>query len=197
MLAASRVRTSDGQSMGCRPRKRGGFSVDPVALLHREHKLILEQLNMIEATIGPQSARRGVLTKASRNTLRELLAFFTRRVGVHFKREAMLITTLTRILGRKSGQRNQFQSLLEEHRLLKADASAVMKKLIALEKAGSGSSLLPEQHKGLRALLADLRSFVGRYRSHLSCEERILFVLADMRLTEEQKLRVGHHMLQV
>src|SRR3990167_2062034 len=113
--------------MGSRSHRWGKFSVDPVALLQREHAMILEQLVMIETTIGPRSARRGALAKADRSTLRELIKFFTQRVGVHFKREAMLITALRRILGRKPEERNQFQGLLDEHRMLKADASAVMK----------------------------------------------------------------------
>jgi hemerythrin-like domain-containing protein len=159
--------------------------------------MILEQLAMIETTIGPQSGRRGVLTKTNRNTLRELLRFFTRRISIHFKREAMLITALTRILGRKPEERNQFQSLLDEHRMLKADASAVMKKLNAQEKEAGGYSLLPERNNGFRTLVAELRTFVRRYRGHISCEERILFVLADMRLTAEQKQRISHRMLQV
>ena len=159
--------------------------------------MILEQLIMIETTIGPRSSRGSVLTKANRSTLRELIKFFTHRVGVHFKREAMLITALRRILGRKPEEQNQFQSLLDEHRMLKADASAVMKKLNAQGKEENGDSLLPERDGGCRTLAVELRTFVRRYRGHLSCEERILFVLADMRLTAEQKRRISRRMLQV
>lgn len=160
--------------------------------------MILEQLIMIETTIGPRTTRRGVLTKANRSTLRELLTFFTHRVGIHFKREAMLIEALRKIHERKREERNQFQSLLDEHRMLKADATAVMKKLTAQEnKPDGGQALLPEQNNGLRTLAAELRTFIRRYRGHVSCEERILFVLADMRLTAEQKQRISHRMLQV
>ncbi len=160
--------------------------------------MILEQLDMIETAIGPRPARRGVLTKANRSTLCELLKFFTRRIGVHFKREAMLIAALGQALDRKREERNQFQSLLDEHQMLKADAFSVMKKLTAREKETGGEpSLLPEQDNGLRTLAAELRTFVRHYRSHLSCEERILYVLAEMRLTAEQKQRVSYRMLQV
>ena len=184
--------------MGSRAQRRGKFSVDPVALLQREHEMIREQLAMIETTIGTRSVRRGVLTKTNRNTLRELLRFFTRRVSIHFKRESMLIAALRRVLDWRHDERNQFQSLLDEHRMLKADASTLMKKLTAKEKdADGGLSLLPEQNNGFRTLAAELRTFVRRYRGHLSCEERILFVLADMRLPATQKQRVSHRMLQV
>lgn len=160
--------------------------------------MILEQLAMIEATMDPRSGRRNVLTKANRNTLRELLTFFTKRIGIHFKREAMLIEALRQIHDRKREERNQFQSLLDEHRMLKADASAVMKKLTAQEKEpDGGQALLPERNNGLRTLAAELRTFIRRYRGHVSCEERILFVLADMRLTAGQKQRVSYRMLQV
>lgn len=159
--------------------------------------MILEQLAMIETTIGTRSLRRGVLTKANRNTLRELLRFFTRRVSVHFKRETLLISALSRVLNGKRDERGQFQSLLDEHRMLKADASAVMKKLGAQKGENGSRSLLPERTDGHRTPAAALRTFIRRYRGHLSCEERILFVLADMRLTAAQKQRLSHRMLQV
>lgn len=183
--------------MGSRAHQGSKFSVDPVALLQREHAVILEQLVMIETTIGPRTRGRAVLTETNQNTLRELLRFFTRRVSIHFKREEMLITALRRIFSRKPAEQNQFQSLLDEHRMLKTDAAAVMKKLNAQGKEENGDALLPERNGGCRTLEAALRTFARRYRGHLSCEERILFVLADMRLTAEQKQRISRRMLQV
>lgn len=171
-------------------RGRTGPAVDPVALLKREHEMILDQLRMIEAILGPRSAGRRRAEnrpEPDRETLRELLRFFTSRVGVHFKREAVLITTLRRVLGCKPEERDQFDTLLLEHRLLRADAAGIVKKLSGKAARASASGADP----------CGIRSFVRQYRGHLACEERILYVLAAMRLSAEQKLRVSRRMLQV
>jgi hemerythrin-like domain-containing protein len=162
--------------------------VDPVALLKREHEMILEQLHMIEATIGRKSRQGCALLEPGRSTLCELFRFFTGRVGVHYKREATLISALSRVVGRKNGEREQFESLLCEHRTMKADAAGIMKQLVK-------HTASPSYADGADPL--GIRSFVKRFRNHIACEERILFVLADMRLAPEQKQRVSHRMLQV
>ncbi len=169
-------------------RTRKEAAVDPVALLKREHEMILEQLHMIEATIGPKSKKGAALLEPGRSTLCELFRFFTGRVDVHYKREATLISALSRVVGRKNGEREQFEGLLCEHRALKADAASIMKRL-------SKHTATPSVADGADRL--GIRSFVKRFRSHIACEERILYVLAGMRLNAEQKQRVGHRMLQV
>lgn len=171
----------------------GDMAIDPVALLKREHEMILDQLRMIETIIGPRGAasrgaRADTLPKPDRDTLRQLFRFFTNRVGVHFKREAVLIAALSGALRRKREERKQFDGLAEEHRALRSDAAGIAKKLNG--KAASASSADGADPFGIR-------SFVRQYRGHLSCEERILFVLAEMRLTAEQKQRVSHRMLQM
>ena len=174
--------------MALQTRGRKEMVVEPVALLKREHEVILDQLRMIEATIDTRTARSPVLSEPDRGTLRELFRFFTSRVGVHFKREEVLIAALGRALGRKREERERFESLEDEHRALKADAARIAKQLSG--KAASNSSPGGADPFGIR-------TFVRRYRGHISCEERILFVLAEMRLTAEQKLQVSHRMLQV
>ncbi len=164
---------------------RTGPAVDPVALLKREHEMILDQLRMIEAILGPRSVGR-CRAEPDRETLRELLRFFTSRVGVHFKREAVLITTLRRVLGRTPEAGDQFNTLLLEHRVLRAEAVGIVKKL---------GGKIPSSGNGADPY--GIRSFVRHYRGHLACEERILYVLAAMRLTADQKLRVSRRMLQV
>ena len=74
--------------------------------------MILDQLAMIETTRSPRFAGSGVAKGADRSTLRELLQFFTSRVGVHFRREEVLIAALQRVLGRKQERQEQFQSFL-------------------------------------------------------------------------------------
>ena len=79
--------------------RQTSLTVDPVALLKREHGKILEQLAMIEMAMSPRSVGRGAAT--DRITLRELLQFFTGPVEVHFKREGVLVGDLQRRFGRK------------------------------------------------------------------------------------------------
>ena len=172
------------------------MTVDPVALLKREHGMILDKLAMIESAMSLRSVGRGEAKGADRDTLRELLRFFTGPVEVHFKREEMFIGDLQRVFGRKQEDQEQFKSFLDEHRMLKADATEVMRMLKRKRADGRDSAAL-KNLGGLRTLNAELRGLISRYRGHISCEERMLFVLAEMRLTAEQKRRISRRMLQV
>jgi len=176
--------------------RQASLTVDPVALLKREHEMILDQLAMIETAMSPRSVGSGVAKGTDRGTLRELLQFFTGPVEVHFRREEVLVADLQRVLGRKQEDQGQFNSYLDEHRMLKADATAVMRKLKRKRADGRDSAAL-KSLGGLRTLNAELRGLISRYRGHISCEERVLFVLAEMRLTAEQKRRISRRMLQV
>lgn len=161
---------------------------DSILLLKREHEMILDHLRMIETTIAPRMARSRVTAEPDRRTLRELFRFFTGRVEVHFSREAVLIAALSRSLDQKQKERRRFEVLLREHRELQADAARITK---ALNRKDSGAS------KTGGADPLGIRSFIRQYRTHLSCEERILFVLAEMRLTAGQRRRISHRMLEV
>lgn len=157
--------------------------------------MILNQLAMIELAIRPHSVGGGAGKGPDRTTLRELLEFFTGPVEVHFKREEVLVGDLQRSLGRREEGCEQFQSFLDEHRTLKAKAAAVMRKLGRKRAAGQDAAV--KTLGGLRTLNAEIRTLVRRYRGHIASEERLLFVLAEMRLTAEQKRRISRCMLQV
>lgn len=172
---------------------RSGALVDPVALLKREHKGIRDQLDMIEAVIGPRWGKRPATTGRTgstmdRDTLCELFRFFTDRVGVHFAREEVLIRTLGRTLTRRREERKQLNSILLEHRVLKTDARGILKRLTRKTAGAAGEHGTD---------LFGISSFVQRYRELIAFEEHILYVLAEMRLTADQKLRLGRRMLQV
>lgn len=176
--------------------RRTSLTIDPVALLRREHGRILEQLAMIEMTMSPRSVGRGAVKGMDWATMRELLQFFTGPVDVHFKREGVLVGKLQRLFGRKQEGHEQFQSFLDEHRTLKADAAAVIKKL-GRKRTASQDAAAVKTLGGLRTLNAAIHALIRRYREHITCEERLLFVLAEMRLTAEQKRRISRCMLQV
>lgn len=161
---------------------------DPLHLLKREHELILDHLRMIETTVAPSLLRHHAPTEPEWKTLRELFRFFTGRVAIHFNREAVLMAALGRSFGRERSARQQFEGLRREHRALRTDAVAIRKRL--KERTAAASEVADIDP-------CRIRSFVQRYRAQLSCEERILFVLADLRLTAEQRRQISHRMLQI
>ncbi len=192
---------------------RSGALVDPVALLKREHKGIRDQLDMIEAVIGPrrdwghareyvkamwmmlQQERPATIGRTGstmdRDTLRELFRFFTGPVGVHFAREEVLIRTLGRTLTQRREEWKQLENILLEHRVLKTDARGILKRLTRKTAGAAGENGTD---------LFGISSFVQRYRELIAFEEHILYVLyvlAEMRLTADQKLRLGQRMLQI
>lgn len=186
----------DPGTMVSQGNRRMSLTVDPVALLEREHRMILDRLAMVETTMSPRSVGNGTVKRTNRGTLRELLEFFTGPVDVHFKREEMLVSELRRILGRTQEERDQFQSFLDEHRALKADATKVMKQLAQKRPHGQDAAA-SKAFSGLRTLTGKLHALIRRYREQIACEERLLFALAEMRLTAEQRRRISRQMLQV
>lgn len=151
---------------------------------------------MIEMAMSPRSVGRGMAKGTDRATMLELLQFFTGPVEVHFKREEVLVGKLQRLLSRKQEGHEQFQSFLDEHQMLKADAAAVMREL-GRKRADSQDSAAVTTLSGLRTVNVKIHELIRRYREHIACEERLLFVLAEMRLTAEQKRRISRCMLQV
>ena len=176
--------------------RRTSLTVDPLALLKREHRMILDRLAMVETAMSPRSSGSGAVRGTNRETLRELLEFFTGPVDVHFKREEMLVGDLRRILGRKQEEQEQFQSFLDEHRALKAAAAAVMRQL-ASKRTDAQDAAASKAFGGLRTLSGELHALIRRYRGQIACEERLLFALAEMRLTAERRRRISRRMLQV
>lgn len=177
-------------------RKRTRITVDPVALLKREHRMILDRLTMVETAMSLRSAGSGTVKQRNRETLRELLEFFTGPVDVHFKREEMLVSSLRRIAGRTQEEQEQFQRFLDEHRALKADATAVMRQLESKRTARPDAET-SQAPGGSRTLTGKLHALIRRYREQIACEERLLFALAEMRLSAEQRRRISRRMLQV
>ena len=53
--------------------RRTSLTVDPLALLKREHRMILDRLAMVETAMSPRSSGSGTVKGTNRDTLRELL----------------------------------------------------------------------------------------------------------------------------
>lgn len=175
-----------------RKHPRSGTPVDPVALLKREHKMIRDQLDMIETLIGPRRGRMRAAGGRARSqpdlgTLRELFQFFTGRDWVHFAREKVLITALSRTLGRRRKERKPLENILHEHHTLRSEAAGIFKRL------GRKTASAPQDTVDV----SEIRSFVRHYREQIACEEHILYVLAELRLSPEERQRVSSRMLEV
>lgn len=170
--------------------------IDPIALLQREHRVIQERLRAIESLINPTRAGLGELTECQRRMLHELFRFFTGSVRVHFRREAVLISVLERTSMYGPQERGPFDWLVREHHALEADGLRIAKRLNRRTFRASGVTLC-RQHKKSGTFRLDLQAFVRRYREHMAWEERILFVLARMRLTVEQKQGTSQRMLEL
>ncbi len=158
--------------------------------------MILDRLTMVETAMSPHSTGSGVVKRTNRETLRELLEFFTGPVDVHFKREAMLVSGLRRIAGRTQEEQEQFQRFVDEHQALKADAAAVMSQLASKRPAGQDEAASKACGRS-RTLDGNLQALIRHYREQIACEERLLFALAEMRLSAEQRRRISRRMLQV
>lgn len=171
---------------------RSGALVDPVALLKREHKVIRDQIEMIEAVLGlcrgrTRTAGGRARSQPDRDTLRELFRFFTGRVRVHFTREKVLIKALGRTLARGREERKPLEDILLEHHALRSEAAGIFKRLS--RKSASAAQNAVD--------LSKIRSFVQHYREQIAYEEHILYVLAELRLSPEERQRVSSRMLQV
>lgn len=173
--------------------RRLATKIDPIALLKREHEIILDQLCSIDGMIGPgpeevSLAAGRLLAGPARTDLQELLGFFADRVEVHFEREEILIEALARKLRSKQDKRERLEEVIREHRFLQAEATRIVHLL--------GNSHGESAPSG-EADLAPIRSFVRHFGWHLCWEEHRLFALAEARLTTNQKCQVGCRMLQV
>ncbi len=171
---------------------RSGTLVDPVALLKRKHKMIRDQIEMVEAVIGSRRGRRRLASGRARSqpdldTLRELFRFFTDRVRVHFAREKVLITALSRTLGRGREERKPLENMLHEHHALRTEAAGIFKRL------GRTSARAAQNTVDV----SEIRSFVRHYREQIACEEHVLYVLAELRLSPKERQRVGSRMLEL
>lgn len=162
--------------------------IDPIALLVREHAVIHDRLRLMERAIGSSSGSTAPQSSPDQEVLRDLLEFFTARVQVHFRREAVLTGALARSRKRTASEQQHFEALLGEYRALRAQGAHVTKQLVKHLRR------MPEElESDGRAVVALIR----QYRDHIRWQESVLFPLAVRRLSRREKMAVGQRMLQV
>ena len=142
----------------------------PVALLKNDHKALLGQLGILERFEREQEEIATVLKTILRDC------------SVHFKREAILFHALDKKLN--TGGRS-LHPLIREHRDLKKQVTSLLKQLTQ----STGVSKLPA------TIRQDLREFATGFRTHIQHEERVVFLLAETRLTKKTQLLVFRKML--
>ena len=145
-------------------------SDDPVALLKNDHKALLGQLGILERGDREQ---KEIVT---------ILKTLLRDCTVHFKREAILFNALDAKLS--TGGRS-LHPLIQEHRELKKHATSLIKQLTQ----PNGASKLPTM------IRQDLRELTHDFRAHIQHEEKVVFLLAETRLTKKSQLSVFRKML--
>ena len=144
---------------------------DPVTLLQHDHTAILAQLRILDRV---ESKQQGITT-----VLKTLL----RDCTVHFNREAILFHALDEKLN--TGGRS-FHPLIQDHRDLKKHVTSLIKQLTPIH----GASKLPT------ATRHDLRELTKDFRAHIHHEEKVVFLLAETRLTKKTRLSVFRKMLE-
>ena len=143
---------------------------DPVALLKNDHKALLGQLGILERFERKQEEIATVLKTILRDCT------------VHFKREAILFNALDAKLS--TGGRS-LHPLIQEHRELKKHVTSLLKQLTQ----SNGVSKLPT------TIRQDLRELTHDFRAHIHHEEKVVFLLAETRLTKKSQLSVFRKML--
>ena len=143
---------------------------NPVAFLKNEHKALLGQLGILERMEG------------GRNEITTVLKTLIRDCSVHFGREAILFNELDTKLG--AGGRS-LHPLIKEHRDLKKHAATILKELSQPNRASQGATSIHHT----------LREFTHHFRAHIQHEEKVVFLLAETRLTKKVQLSVLRKML--
>lgn len=143
---------------------------DPVCLLKSEHVVLLGQLRLLE-----RAEETGEETVAVLRTL-------IRDSAVHFRREVLLFRALGPKLG--SGGRS-LCPLTDEHRALRRNAERLLKDITLPRKNADTKG-------GARRRL---RQFTRQFRAHIQHEEKVVYLLAQTRLTEQHRSKVAKQML--
>jgi hemerythrin-like domain-containing protein len=185
---------------------RSGVILDeglkPIALLHREHEVILMRLALLENAVRLLRGSKPIAShygyREAREGLKEQVKFFTKAVRVHFKREAILFAVLAHTLASKG---DALEGLDSEHSALTTQAARLREVLIRGEVRPSDipSDMKEAQIPRLdsQKLQAASKDYIALFRDHIAFEEKLLLPLAEKRLNEAQKRRIWHRMMDV
>ncbi len=161
--------------------------MDPLSALKNEHSTILQllysmdrQLGWLESS-GPDKSQRilGSLLRKSGHLSRDLRA--------HFQREEK---ALYPILEKRMGSDAETVRIMRrEHQQLLDGASSVKSEISRMVESGDSVKTW--------GLASQLQDFRGGLSDHVSREERVLFWLAELRLSQVDRKRVSFNLNQM
>lgn len=174
----------------------------PIALLHREHEIILMRLALLEQAVRLLRGSRVLAShygyREARESLQEQVKFFARAVRVHFKREAILFAALARTLASKG---DKLEGLDSEHSTLTTLAARMREALTRGQGRQSDAPSDPQEVQIPRLdsqkLRAASQDYIALFRDHIAFEEKLLLPLAEKRLNDAQKRKIWNRMMDV
>lgn len=161
--------------------------MDPLDVLKRDHSSILEQLYALDKQLGwlessgPEKIPR-ILSSLSRISER-----MWKDLALHIQREERALYPV--LESRLGYEAEPVAVMRKEHRLLMDGLSAVKSEISQMRQ-----NLESLKTWGLSAKLQELR---GGLSDHVSREERVLFWLAELHLSEIDRRKVSFELLQV
>ncbi len=144
----------------------------PTEILREEHERVLQKLDTLEEVIGNLDKKEEIAAR-----LKELASFFGTDFWIHFtKEEEALFPEIEKFMPRESGP---LGIMLMEHEDLRSTNSKIQP-AIELYLGNSGDSAAE------RVIREQGTHFVGLLRDHITKENNILFMMADMHLDQAQ-----------
>lgn len=146
-------------------------SLKPTDILKEDHKVVLKKLDLMAEAI------KDLDNPKSLPTLKEITAFLTGEVAVHFaKEEEALFPEIEKFIPREGGPTGM---MLIEHEELNNSKANFIK---GVEELSQNKNSAPA-----KKLIKDNGGhFINLLRDHISKEDNILFMMAEMHMDEAQ-----------
>lgn len=152
------------------------MTVKPTDILKEEHKSALQKLDALEDLIGNLNQKERISVE-----LKELTSFFNTDFWMHFdKEEKALFPEFDNFMPRGSGP---LAVMIEEHEVLRKIHTVMQE---AVTRYFNNSNDADTRH----TITENGTHFIDFLRNHISKEDSILFMMADMHLNQGQVKRV-------
>ena len=160
-------------------------SIDPITALKSDHEIVRSVLNNLEeylkkiGKVSSEGLRNNLI-----NQLNEITAFIDKDLEVHFKKEEDgLFPVLGKYIGTETGP---IHVMLLEHKQSREISSEFKSKIKDYQST-----------KEFDSILNDGFAFFKLLSEHIDKEEQILFNMADMQLSKEEKHEIMQKFLNI
>lgn len=155
----------------------------PTDILKEEHQDVLQKLTALEDVIRHLDRKEEISSK-----IRELASFFETDFWVHFDKEETALFPEVEKFSPKDG--GPLGVMLEEHEDLR---NTNRKFQLAI-----GTYLRDDNASDAKAMIQTQgRHFIWGLRDHISKEDGVLFMMADMHLNQDQVDKVSRLFLEI